>query len=165
MFGLAAVIVLLIDRLSKDWIVQNMQLGETIPLLSPILSITRSFNTGAAFGIGGEIGNVFLVLAVLISGVLVYYVASSDENARLEQFAYGLIFGGAMGNVIDRIQQGQVVDFVHIVIPGLISNVSNFADHAIVLGVIVLLVDTFRRDFLAKKAAEPVAPVEETPHE
>src|SRR5687768_16033262 len=99
-FALAAFVVLVVDRLAKEWIVQNLQLGESIPLFPPVLQITRTFNTGAAFGIGGEIGNVFLVLAVIISGVIVYYVATSAADARLEQFAYGMIFGGAMGNVV-----------------------------------------------------------------
>lgn len=170
LFVLAAALVLLIDRLSKDWIVQHLEMNESIPLLPPVLQITRSFNTGAAFGIGGDIGNVFLVLAVIISLAIVYFVWGSRPGAWLEQGAYGMIFGGAMGNVIDRVQNGQVVDFVHIVIPGLVSNVSNFADHAIVLGVILLLIDVFRQDFQAwragKTAISPAAPVEnESPHE
>lgn len=145
-FLIMMLLVLLIDRVAKDWIVNHLDLYESIPVLPPFVQITRSYNTGAAFGIGGGAGDIFLVLAVLISGVIVYYVARSPAEARGQHAAFGLIVGGAMGNVIDRLQHGVVVDFVHLVLPGVISNVSNFADHAIVLGVFILLIDNFLED-------------------
>ena len=53
-----------------------------------------------------------------------------------------LVVGGGVGNILDRLQHGVVIDFVHIVIPNVLSNVSNFADHALVIGVIILIIDS-----------------------
>jgi signal peptidase II len=69
----------------------------------------------------------------------------------------GLICGGALGNVLDRLQHGFVVDFIHYQIPGVISNVSNLADHAIVLGVILIYVDSWLMDRKGKPAADAEA--------
>lgn len=130
------VTILIIDQISKAWVVANMQIGQTIslPVLSPFIQITRSTNTGAAFGIFPDFGDFFLVASALITLVILYFYARSEDDARLQRIALALVVGGALGNLTDRIQHGAVVDFVHIRIPNLIANVSNFADHAIVLG-------------------------------
>lgn len=142
-------LVLLVDQLSKAWVLANMQIGETIlliPSLHPYFQLTFSTNTGAAFGFLPTAGGVFLVVAALISCLILYFYWQTPSDARLMQVGLSLVLGGAVGNVIDRLQHGYVVDFVHLVLPGVISNVSNFADHAIVLGVLCLLIDSFRRE-------------------
>lgn len=139
-------VVIAIDQASKWWVVNNLMLYETVTLgaLSPFLRITRSFNTGAAFGIFNEAGDLFLILAVLIVGALLFFYPRLPPGVWLVRLALGLICGGAIGNAIDRVIHGHVVDFFHITIPNLISNVSNFADHAIVLGVGLLIYDNWR---------------------
>ena len=68
---------------------------------------------------------------------------ASPPPARLTRLACGFICGGALGNAADRLQHGLVIDFIHYQIPGLISNVSNLADHAIVLGALLLLLESW----------------------
>ena len=102
-----------------------------------------------------------MILAILITFVIVYLYAKSDEKAHLQHIAFSLIVGGALGNVIDRIQHGFVVDFVHLRLPDVISNVSNLADHAIVLGVIVLLIENFVSERDQKKQAETMPQTEQ----
>lgn len=139
-----ATLVILLDQLTKLWIVNNIVVGQTVPILpglQPYLQITRTTNTGFAFGIGEGGSSIILILSSIITLVLLWMYYSSDEADRLQHIAFAMIIGGAIGNIIDRIRLNHVVDFVHITIPNIISNVSNFADHFVVLGVIILLID------------------------
>ena len=138
--------VLLLDQFSKAWILSELSLGEfrlITPWLHPYLQITYSQNTGAAFGILDQFGNVFIILALVISAGILYLFSLTGRRDVLQQIGFSMVLGGALGNAIDRYQHGFVVDFVHVYVPGIVSNVSNFADHAIVLGVMLLLLDGF----------------------
>lgn len=151
-------LVLVVDQTSKSWVLANMIPGETllvIPSLHPYFQITFSMNTGAAFGILPSAGGLFLIAALFISAMILYYYIQSPVQAVLMHTGLALVLGGALGNVVDRLQHGYVVDFVHLSVPGVFSNVSNFADHAIVLGVLLLIVDMFWRERTRKQAQEP----------
>lgn len=148
LFSIAA-LVLLADQLSKAWVLANLSLGETrtiIPALAPFFQLTRSENTGSAFGFLPQAGSAFLVMAlIIIVGMAIFYPRLSNE-ARLTRIGLALVMGGALGNALDRVQQGAVIDFIHYTLPGVISNVSNIADHAIVIGVILTFIDAWRTD-------------------
>jgi len=157
LLAVASTITLIIDQLTKLWVVNNMQLYETIqpiPALAPLFQITRSTNTGAAFGILPMAGNAFLILAIVIVVVMLWYFRDTPAQARLVPIAVGMVIGGAIGNVIDRLQYGHVVDFVHYQIPDVISNVSNLADHGIVIGVLLIIGENLWRDYQEKKLAK-----------
>jgi len=133
--------MIMVDQLSKQLVINSLALGESInliPVLSPLFQITYSENTGAAFGLLPQAGPLFLLIAIIVVIALFIFYRRVPEKAMLTQIAIGLICGGALGNVINRLQYGAVVDFIHYQIPGIVSNVSNFADHAIVLGVILI---------------------------
>lgn len=144
-------LVVLIDQLTKTWVLENMQLYETIEIIPPYFQFTRSFNTGAAFGILPDAGPAFLVVAIVISLVILFLYHGSSAQARLMHLGFSLVVGGALGNVIDRALHGEVIDFIHYRLPNVFSNVSNLADHAIVIGVGILLVD----NLLHNRAAQP----------
>jgi signal peptidase II len=170
LFAIIAV-VLAADQITKRRVVESLRLGESrqpIPALSPFFQITRSHNTGAAFGFLPQAGDLFLVIAVVVVIGMAYFYPRITGRAILQRIGAGLICGGALGNALDRIQYGLVVDFIHYQIPGVISNVSNIADHAIVLGVVFIFVDSWLKDRVEKQAAlesgQPVqAPVAEAP--
>ncbi len=148
------VAVLAVDQISKRIVVDTLRLGESvepIPALGDVFQITRSQNSGAAFGFLSQAGDAFLIIAVVVVGVLLVYYQRVPANATLTRFGIGLVCGGALGNALDRIEYGSVVDFIHYQIPGVISNVSNLADHAIVIGVIVLFIDSWRSDRSTQK--------------
>lgn len=148
-FGAIALLVILIDQITKNWVLANMEVGETvllIPALHPYFQLTRSWNTGIAFGFLAEYGEIFLFVSMAITVVIILYVRHAPPTAYLMQGALALVAGGALGNILDRMQHGAVVDFVHIRVPGLVSNVSNLADHAIVLGVFLLIVESLWRE-------------------
>lgn len=147
-------LVLAVDQITKRLVVDNMVLGETrriVPFLSPLFQIVRSHNTGASFGLLPNAGNVFAVVAVIVAIVLTYMYPRIPDEKRLAWLATGLIVGGALGNVLDRLSYGYVVDFINYQIPGVISNVSNLADHAIVLGVILFFISSWRDERSAQK--------------
>ena len=150
----------LIDQTAKAWVLANMSLYESvqpIPALAPFFQLTRSSNTGAAFGILPMAGDVFLVIALFIVAGLLWFLRSLPADARLAPVAIGLIIGGAVGNIIDRLQHGHVIDFIHYQIPDLISNVSNPADHAIVLGVLLIIAESLWRERVSQQAKDGAA--------
>lgn len=153
LFALIAV-VLVIDQVTKRIVVTTMAVGESrqpIPALVPYFQLTRSENIGAAFGFLPQAGDLFLIIAVVVVIAMLYYYPRMAPDARLTQVGTGLICGGALGNALDRLEYGLVVDFIHYQIPGLISNVSNLADHAIVFGVILVFLDSWRMDRIRRQ--------------
>ena len=138
-----------IDQTAKTWVLVNLIQYESvqpIPALAPLFQLTRSSNTGAAFGILPMAGDAFLILALCIIAGMLWYLRALAPDSRLVPLAIGLIIGGALGNIIDRLNYGHVIDFIHYQIPYLISNVSNLADHAIVLGVLLIIAESVWRD-------------------
>ncbi len=132
-----------LDQGSKALVVNNLTLGQSwapIPALADIFQITRSANSGAAFSIFQGANTPLLVLSLaMIVGILVIYRQIPPEYT-LQASALGVLLGGVMGNAMDRIRLGTVVDFIHWQLPHVVSNVSNLADHAIVLSVILLVI-------------------------
>ena len=146
---ISAGLVAAVDQLSKGWIAENLALGESmqpIPALAPFLQFTRIMNSGAAFGILPTAGNLFLALAFVIIAALLWQARKAPAESRFAPLATGIVIGGALGNVLDRLAQDHVVDFIHYTIPGVISNVSNVADHAIVLGALLIAVEGIWRE-------------------
>ncbi len=143
------IVILATDQITKRLIVGNLSVGETlrpIPALSPVFQITRSHNTGAAFGFIPQAGDLFLIIAIVVVIAMVIFYPRIPDDARVTRLATGLVCGGALGNALDRLTYGFVIDFIHYQIPGVISNVSNLADHAIVFGVILFFIQSWRSD-------------------
>lgn len=147
-------IILAIDQITKRWVVDNLLLGETIepiPFLTPYFQITRSFNTGAAFGFLPEASDIFLIIAIVVIIGLFFFYPRIPDKAHITRFSTGLVAGGALGNAVDRLTYEHVVDFIHYQIPDVISNVSNIADHAIVFGVLLIFFENWRLESLEKQ--------------
>jgi signal peptidase II len=142
-----AVLILFIDQATKMMVEARLAFGETwepIPAIRDFFSITHSRNTGAAFSLLPPLGFMFLIISVaMIVGIIVYYPRMQGSR-WIERIALGLVLGGACGNALDRIRLGYVVDFVHLQLKPLISNVSNLADHAIVVGILILFIAQWR---------------------
>lgn len=150
-----AFFVVSIDQLSKEWIIANLfpyEVRTPIPALGDFFRITYSTNTGAAFGIFADAGDLLTVLALVIVAVLLYYYARIPAHGWPTRWGVALVIGGALGNVIDRLRHGHVTDFINYAIPDLFSNVSNIADHAIVIGVIIIIADSVRLERIEKAA-------------
>lgn len=128
---LVVLIVVIIDQLSKFYIQTHMVSGMSIPIVKDIFHITYVLNPGAAFGLFEHQTLFFLIVAVALVVGAIYYYPRIPKQYRLLRFGTGLMVGGAIGNVIDRIKTGYVVDFFDF----RIWPVFNMADAAIVCGV------------------------------
>ncbi len=132
-----ALFILLADQLSKRWITIHLQLGEPwnpVPFLRPLVSLTYVTNTGVAFGLFPGEGDLFVGVAILaVVGILTYYVRLSLGQWPVE-LSVGLMLGGAVGNLLDRLTYGHVIDFIDFKI----WPVFNIADSSIVIGMAIL---------------------------
>ena len=146
--AITAVLTLLADIVTKRIVEAQIPLYASIPVIGPYLSWTHTQNTGAAFSLFQNGGAFFIVVAIVVSAVIVYYAPRLPAGDWLSRVALGLQLGGALGNLLDRLRQGYVTDFIHFQIPeiGFDWPVFNIADSTIVVGVIALIVISLIRD-------------------
>lgn len=150
-----AAVCVLIDQLTKAIVIANIPLYETVKFIDPYLNWTHTQNTGAAFSLFQNGGMFFIIVAIIVTGVILYYAPRLPVEDKLSRVALGLQLGGALGNLIDRLRFGPVTDFIHFRIPqiGLDWPVSNFADICIVSGVILLIYASFRGEHQQQQPA------------
>ena len=141
-FAVIVMLILLLDQVSKYIITVNMYHGQSLAVFPPVFYISYVLNPGAAFGMLANQTTFFIVVSVLvITGVLVGYRYLPRERVWTRA-ALGLVVGGALGNLIDRVRLGQVVDFLDF----RFWPVFNLADTAIVIGAFILIIDVWRAD-------------------
>jgi signal peptidase II len=126
--------IVILDQLTKFFISRNLTLHQSLPLIKNIFHLTLIHNTGAVFGILKGHNFIFIILSSVIIILIIYY--SYKTNDFNEEILLVLILGGAVGNLIDRLVFGYVIDFIDFRIwPSF-----NIADSAISLGVILLII-------------------------
>lgn len=145
-----ALIVLVLDQVTKWMIVQRLLLGESRSVIGEFFQITSHRNRGAAFGILQNQRWFFILITIVVVGGIVWYIRKSvKEGKRLLPLALSLLLGGAIGNFIDRALYGEVVDFLQFrfqfqwfgTAVDYTYPIFNVADSAIVVGVILIFVD------------------------
>ncbi len=149
-----AILVIAIDQTVKYLVSNALPLGgawSPLPGLNPFFQIVYVPNTGVAFGLFKNLGAVFIVVPLIISGMIIFYARRLRADQKFMAVALGLTLGGALGNVIDRVRLGYVIDYFDIGV-GSLRNASNFADWSIVLGVILLGVATLLDERKQKQA-------------
>lgn len=137
--GILVAFIVVLDQLSKSYIQANMRLGESIPILPDIFHITYILNPGAAFGLFANQTFFFIALAVVMILAVVYFYPSIKKESMWIKVGIGLLLGGAIGNLIDRIQIGKVVDFFDF----RIWPIFNIADVGIVCGAFIIIIASF----------------------
>lgn len=135
--------VVLVDQLTKRWILEYFLSGKpkaAIPILGSYLELRYTENTGVAFSLLEGQTIKFILIALAIAAIGYLYWRSRETGSFLLKFSFGLVLGGAVGNLIDRFARGFVVDFIHVQIPQIGFNfaVFNVADSAISVGVVLL---------------------------
>jgi signal peptidase II len=126
-----------LDQLSKNWIEARLALGQSIPVIPEVFQITHVKNTGAAFSMLEQYPSLLLAISTLL---FLGFLGVSLLKARLsglEAAAYGLILGGALGNLSDRLSQGHVTDYLDFVL--IRYPIFNLADVFIFCGVVLLI--------------------------
>jgi len=141
MFIVVLVAVLVgLDQISKILVDKNMIEGATIPVIQDFFHITYVKNRGVAFGMfQGKISIISVVAVIAVIGIMYYMIKGIKPEEFLSKYAYAFILGGALGNIIDRIYRGFVVDFVDF--RGIWQYVFNVADIWINVGVGLLIIE------------------------
>lgn len=135
-----AVAVVLLDQLSKILVVNNLKPIGSFPVIKDVLNLTYVENKGAAFGILSENRFVFMIASILIIALLGFVVYKYHGQSKLFDICLGLILGGGVGNMIDRVIYGYVIDFVDFCAFDFWKYVFNVADSAVVVGCILAIV-------------------------
>ena len=158
--ALAAGLVLVLDQLTKAWIVSNIIPNETREVINGFARLRYTENTGAAFGLFQGWTGILSILAVVVVMGIIASAQRVGNGSRMSMLALGLVTGGAIGNLIDRVRLGYVVDFIEVYAARVNVNntvytfpVFNVADSAISIGVILLLLTLF----LQKDEPAPVS--------
>ena len=140
-----SLLVVFLDQGTKLLATHYLELNQPVPLL-PVLNFTLMHNTGAAFSMLSQAGGwqrwFFIFLAVVISAVIVIWLANLPKHKRWMSCALVLILGGAIGNLIDRVLLSYVVDFIDVYYQGWHWPAFNVADSAISVGAVMLVIDT-----------------------
>ena len=131
-------LVIFLDRITKVFFSKILSSGESLPVLRGILEMTLVHNTGIAFGLFKDQGVVFIIIPVIAIALLIYnifyYKNNDQELSRTYIIAFSLILAGAVGNLIDRVYYGYVIDFIDLQI----WPVFNIADSSITIGAVII---------------------------
>jgi len=148
MVGLGLLVIIL-DQLTKHWVVSYFSTkpeGYSVPILGQILSLEYVQNPGVAFSLLERQKVMFLFIAIAIGVIGYLYWRSRETGSLALKLTFGLVLGGAIGNLIDRFSHSYFVDFIHFQIPAIHFDfaVFNVADSAISIGVVLLALMIWR---------------------
>jgi signal peptidase II len=148
-FLVAFAISLALDQLTKTWVVATLEFSDRVSVIEGFFYLTHVRNPGAAFSLFAEApveirGPFFIVTTLIAIGLIVSFFRKLSPGDRLSALALGLILGGAVGNLLDRLIYGAVVDFLRLQLWGGYSWPDfNVADSSIVIGVALLVLELF----------------------
>ena len=134
--------VLVLDLLTKMLVLAHLPLGAGIPVIPGLFDVTHVQNPGGAFGFLATLGPqargvIFILVSVLAVAVILWFYMQTPVQQRWLAFGFALIFGGAIGNLVDRLRFGAVIDFIDVYIGDLHWPAFNIADSAITVGVAI----------------------------
>lgn len=160
--ALIALTAIVLDQITKLWVARSMELYESTPVFS-WLNLTYVRNTGAAFSLFADHSATvripfFIVMSIVAAAAVLYFVRQTPATQRSVLLGCALVLGGAVGNLIDRVAYGEVVDFVDVHWRGMHWPAFNVADSCISVGVgLLLLRGVFVRDGSEDQAERPAA--------
>ena len=131
-----ALIIILLDQTTKFLVKNALQLNQTLPIISNVFHLTYINNTGAGFGILKAQALILIFISIFVIGILLYNFDRIKNNETLLQILAGFVLGGTIGNLIDRLAYGHVIDFLDFQI----WPIFNFADSFVTIGVIGLII-------------------------
>ena len=143
---LLSIVIIIVDQWTKWLAKTKLNFLEPIPVIEPFLNWTLAYNYGAAFSFLADAGGwqkwFFSGLALVIALFLIVYLIRAPRNAKLLSLGLAMVLGGAIGNLIDRVRLGKVVDFIHVHYADVWHYpIFNIADIAICIGVAIIVID------------------------
>ena len=138
------IVILILDQITKFIITKTMQIGDSFEVIPNFLSITSHRNNGAAWGIlSGKMAFFYIITVIILIILIVFFIKEAKHNL-LMQIAIRLLFAGALGNFIDRVLNGEVVDFVDTYIFSYNFPIFNVADSSLTIGVVLVIIALLR---------------------
>jgi signal peptidase II len=142
--------VLVLDQITKALITRSLGLHESVVVIEGFFSLTYIRNPGAAFGVFADRTDgfrtlFFLAISIFAIGLLLYFLVKTSRRDRLSLIAISMLFGGALGNLVDRVRLGEVIDFFDFYVGSYHWPAFNVADSAITIGISLLIFDTFMK--------------------
>jgi signal peptidase II len=151
LFLIAAALIVTFDQLSKLWIRAHLALGESLPITGR-LSLIHIRNTGSAFGLLANQSFLIIIIGIASLLVVLLFLRYLSQVTTLSMVSIGLIWGGAVGNLIDRLRFGYVTDFIYFRLWGDFHwPAFNIADAAITVGVFVLIYSFYKSGVFSKE--------------
>lgn len=149
LFVMTVLVIVVLDQISKVYIDTHMTLHDSIPVVQGFFNITYVRNPGAAFGFLADstplVRAFFLIgVSIFAFGLIVYYVMKMKTEDILLTYGMSLIMGGAVGNLIDRVRLGEVIDFLDVYISTYHWPAFNVADSAVSIGAVILFYKLIR---------------------
>ncbi len=145
---LLAAVIFLVDQLTKVMVVRSFSIGERLPVINGFFDLTLLYNKGAAFSFLHSAGGWqrwFFTIFGILAALFILWLLSRHAGQKLFALALALILGGAVGNVVDRVMRGQVVDFLSVYHNSWFFPAFNVADAAISTGAVLLILDELLR--------------------
>jgi signal peptidase II len=141
-FAIISGAVLIVDQITKAWVLAKLALGESVPVIAGLLDLTHVHNPGGAFGFLADMSPaarswLFIAASLVAAGLIVCLYWQTPPGQRPIEVGLSLVFGGAIGNLVDRIRFGIVVDFIDVYVGDLHWPAFNVADSAITIGVFI----------------------------
>jgi signal peptidase II len=160
LFAFVSIGVLVFDQATKEWITFRMALHSSVPVVPGLINLTLVTNTGALFGMFRDIADpcrtiMFLAVPVVAITLILYFQYRTSARETMTQSGLALILGGAVGNLVDRLRFGHVVDFVDVFVGEYHWPAFNVADSAICVGVSLLFIDLLRQSRRSQTAEAP----------
>lgn len=149
-FTIVSILVIVLDQISKIHILEYLRPISQVPLIKNVLNLTYVENTGAAFGMLSNSRWIFMVASILIIIILVAYILIAKPKSKATLISLGMICGGGIGNMIDRIFKGYVVDFIDVTCINFY--VFNIADSFVCVGCALLVLFLIIEEVKTRKA-------------
>lgn len=149
--GLVASAVVALDLWTKQWATRTLAFQEPVEILGPFVRFTYTRNSGVAFGLGAGLPFPYYLFSIAAVAVILYLFLKQQVTGLARQLALALVMGGAIGNLVDRLRFGEVVDFIEVGYGKWHWPVFNVADSAVTVGVILFAI-TWPRHHEAKSS-------------
>ena len=128
-------LVIFLDQSSKFFVKNNFKLTQSVPIIKDVLHFTYINNTGSAFGLFKNFNIIFILFSVIVILIILYNLKKINEKEKAMQLSVGLLLGGTIGNLIDRLYNDSVIDFIDL----RFWPVFNIADSAVTISIAILI--------------------------
>ena len=143
---IVAFLCILIDQITKLLVISNLDINTGFNIIKSFFSILYVRNTGAAWGVFSNGTMILAFLSIIFLYFVIKYIYETKNISKINSISYGMLIGGIIGNLIDRLLRGYVIDFLSFNIFGYSFPIFNIADSFIVISIVLIAIDSFMKE-------------------